>query len=84
MDLKQKISMFIRKIYLLYILFIGFNDIVSWKKPAVTVTFLVIMNLAFIIFRSLNLSLISTACQKIFFWTIILVIKNQLMPASEA
>jgi len=59
------------------------NDIMNWKSPAFTATFLVLINVGYLIFKYLNISVISLATQKLFYFTIILIIKKKLFNKDE-
>lgn len=54
-------------------------DIVSWKTPALTVTFLVLVDVGYIVFKSLNLSIISSALHKLFIFSIVMLLKTHLV-----
>jgi hypothetical protein len=50
----------------------------SWKNPAVTLTFLVLVNLAYLVFKSLHVSLLSSFAHKLFVLTLVMIVKQNL------
>ena len=73
----------IKSVKIIILIILDMSDIVHWKNPAITVTFLILMNVGFFIFKSLHISIISSAFTKLFYFSIFLVIKQQLFAKQE-
>lgn len=64
-------------------LLLDFSDIVHWKNPSLTIAFLILLNVAYLVFKSLHVSVISSIAHKLFFLGLIMLAKEQLFGKSS-
>lgn len=58
-------------------------DIISWKNPALTAAALVFFNIAFLVYRSMHLSLTSLILYKTFAYAVFALFKYQVLGQKE-
>ena len=80
MDLQRKFKLSKKNIICDYFSSsLDFQDIVNWTNPAVTVTVLVLLNVVYLIYRSVGSSIVSSAAHKLFLFTIVTIIRQHLL-----